>query len=207
MMKKMEKEIRNLGNIELRAAEDGNSRHVEGYAMVFDSQSEFLGFYETIERGAITEELVNSSDIFATFNHDMNKVFARSNQGEGSLSLSVDEKGLKFEFDVPNTDLGDELLEYMRRGDINKCSFAFALDPSDDEAETWESKDGVYFRTIHKIAALFDVSIVWTPAYADTEVSKRAKDKIDALENERIAKINTDLDKKLNEIEELAKLQ
>lgn len=206
MMKKMEKEIRNLGNIELRAAEDGNSRHVEGYAMVFDSQSEFLGFYETIERGAITEELVNSSDIFATFNHDMNKVFARSNQGEGSLSLSVDEKGLKFEFDVPNTDLGDELLEYMRRGDINKCSFAFALDPSDDEAETWESKDGVYFRTIHKIAALFDVSIVWTPAYADTEVSKRAKDKIDALENERIAKINTDLDKKLNEIEELAKL-
>ena len=205
-MKKMEKEIRNLGNIELRAAEDGNSRHVEGYAMVFDSQSDFLGFYETIERGAITEELVNSSDVFATFNHDMNKVFARSNQGEGSLSLSVDEKGLKFEFDVPNTALGDELLEYMKRGDINKCSFAFALDPSDDEAETWESKDGVYFRTIHKIAALFDVSIVWTPAYSDTEVSKRAKDKIDALENERIAKINTELDKKLNEIEELAKL-
>jgi len=205
-MKKMEKEIRNLGNIELRAAEDGNSRHVEGYAMVFDSQSEFLGFYETIERGAITQELVDECDIFATFNHDMNKVFARSNKTQGSLSLSVDEKGLKFEFDVPNTALGDELLEYMRRGDINKCSFAFALDPNDDEAETWESKDGVYFRTIHKIAALFDISVVWTPAYTDTEVSKRAKDKIDTLENERIAKINTDLDAKLNEIEELAKL-
>lgn len=202
----MEKEIRNLGNIELRAAEDGNSRHVEGYAMVFDSQSEFLGFYETIERGAITQELVDECDIFATFNHDMNKVFARSNKTQGSLSLYVDEKGLKFEFDVPNTALGDELLEYMRRGDINKCSFAFALDPSDDEAETWESKDGVYFRTIHKIAALFDISVVWTPAYTDTEVSKRAKDKIDTLENERIAKINTDLDAKLNEIEELAKL-
>jgi HK97 family phage prohead protease len=205
-MKKMEKEIRNLGNIELRAAEDGNSRHVEGYAMVFDSQSEFLGFYETIERGAITQELVDECDIFATFNHDMNKVFARSNKTQGSLSLSVDEKGLKFEFDVPNTALGDELLEYMRRGDINKCSFAFALDPNDDEAETWESKDGVYFRTIHKIAALFDIAICWVPAYSDTEVSKRAKDKIDALENERIAKINTDLDEKLNEIEELAKL-
>lgn len=202
----MEKEIRNLGNIELRAAEDGNSRHVEGYAMVFDSQSEFLGFYETIERGAITQELVDECDIFATFNHDMNKVFARSNKTQGSLSLSVDEKGLKFEFDVPNTALGDELLEYMKRGDINKCSFAFALDPNDDEAETWESKDGVYFRTIHKIAALFDISVVWTPAYTDTEVFKRAKDKIDALENERIAKINTDLDEKLNEIEELAKL-
>lgn len=202
----MEKEIRNLGNIELRAAEDGNSRHVEGYAMVFDSQSDFLGFYETIERGAITQELVDECDIFATFNHDMNKVFARSNKTQGSLSLSVDEKGLKFEFDVPNTALGDELLEYMRRGDINKCSFAFALDPNDDEAETWESKDGVYFRTIHKIAALYDIAICWVPAYSDTEVSKRAKDKIDALENERIAKINTELDEKLNEIEELAKL-
>ena len=202
----MEKEIRNLGNIEIRASENGESRKVEGYAVVFESQSEFLGFYETIERGAITQELVDSCDIFATFNHDMNKVFARSNKGEGSLSLTVDEKGLKFEFDVPNTSLGDELLEYMKRGDINKCSFAFCIDPSDDEAEEWEERDGVYFRKIKKIAELFDISIVWVPAYSDTDVSKRAKDKVDELENQRIAKINTSLDSMMNEIEELAKL-
>ncbi len=202
----MEKEIRNLGNIQIRAIEGEESRHVEGYAMLFDVESEYLGFYEVIERGAITQELVDSCDIFATFNHDTNKIFARSNKGEGSLKLTVDDKGLKYEFEAPHTALGDELLEYLKRGDINKSSFAFSIDPNDDNAETWESKDGVYFRTIHKIKELYDCSPVWQPAYSATSVSKRAKDKIDALEAERIANINKQLDAMLNDIEELAKV-
>lgn len=202
----MEKEIRNLGNIQIRAIEGEESRHVEGYAMLFDVESEYLGFYEVIERGAITQELVDSCDIFATFNHDTNKIFARSNKGEGSLKLTVDDKGLKYEFEAPHTALGDELLEYLKRGDINKSSFAFSIDPNDDNAETWESKDGVYFRTIHKIKELYDCSPVWQPAYSATSVSKRAKDKIDALETERIANINKQLDAMLNDIEELAKV-
>ena len=202
----MEKEIRNLGNIQIRAIEGDESRHVEGYAMLFDVESEYLGFYEVIERGAITQELVDSCDIFATFNHDTNKIFARSNKGEGSLKLTVDDKGLKYEFEAPHTALGDELLEYLKRGDINKSSFAFSIDPNDDNAETWESKDGVYFRTIHKIKELYDCSPVWQPAYSATSVSKRAKDKIDALEAERIANINKQLDAMLNDIEELAKV-
>ena len=203
----MEKEIRNLGNIQIRDIEGGESRHVEGYAMMFDTQSEFLGFYETIERGAITQELVDSCDIFATFNHDENKIFARSNQGEGSLKLTVDETGLKYEFDAPHTSLGDELLEYIKRGDINKSSFAFFIDPNDDEAETWESKDGVYFRTIHKITGLCDVSPVWQPAYSATSVSKRALDKIEQLESERKASINKILDAQLREVEELSNVE
>lgn len=202
----MEKEIRNLGNIQIRAIEGEESRHVEGYAMLFDVESEYLGFYEVIERGAITQELVDSCDIFATFNHDTNKIFARSNKGEGSLKLTVDDKGLKYEFEAPHTALGDELLEYLKRGDINKSSFAFSIDPNDDNAETWESKDGVYFRTIHKIKELYDCSPVWQPAYSATSVSKRAKDKIDELEAERIANINKQLDAMLNDIEELAKV-
>lgn len=202
----MEKEIRNLGNIQIRAIEGEESRHVEGYAMLFDVESEYLGFYEVIERGAITQELVDSCDIFATFNHDTNKIFARSNKGEGSLKLTVDDKGLKYEFEAPHTALGDELLEYLKRGDINKSSFAFSIDPNDDNAETWESKDGVYFRTIHKIKELYDCSPVWQPAYSATSVSKRAKDKIDALEAERISNINKQLDAMLNDIEELAKV-
>lgn len=202
----MEKEIRNLGNIQIRAIEGEESRHVEGYAMLFDVESEYLGFYEVIERGAITQELVDSCDIFATFNHDTNKIFARSNKGEGSLKLTVDDKGLKYEFEAPHTALGDELLEYLKRGDINKSSFAFSIDPNDDNAETWESKDGVYFRTIHKIKELYDCSPVWQPAYSATSVSKRAKDKIDELEAERISNINKQLDAMLNDIEELAKV-
>lgn len=200
----MEKEIRNLGNIQIRAIEGEESRHVEGYAMLFDVESEYLGFYEVIERGAITQELVDSCDIFATFNHDTNKIFARSNKGEGSLKLTVDDKGLKYEFEAPHTALGDELLEYLKRGDINKSSFAFSIDPNDDNAETWESKDGVYFRTIHKIKELYDCSPVWQPAYSATSVSKRSQQKIDELENKKLADINASLDLKLKEIEVLS---
>ena len=156
----MEKEIRNLGNIQIRAVDGESSRHIEGYALMFDTQSEYIGFYETIERGAVTQEMVDACDVFATFNHDTNKIFARSNMGKGSLTLTVDDTGLKYEFDAPNTALGDELIEYLKRGDIDKSSFAFYIDPDDNEAETWTSKDGVYFRTIHKIAAICDVSPV-----------------------------------------------
>ena len=200
----MEKEIRNLGNINIRSIEGEESRHVEGYAMLFDVESEYLGFYEVIERGAITQELVESCDIFATFNHDENKIFARSNKGKGSLKLTVDDKGLKYEFEAPHTALGDELLEYLKRGDINKSSFAFSIDPNDDNAETWESKDGVYFRTIHKIKELYDCSPVWQPAYSATSVSKRSQQKIDELENKKLADINASLDLKLKKIEILS---
>ena len=199
----MEKEIRNIGTINLRSEIGEVSRHVEGYAMLFDVQSEFLGFYEKIERGAITQELVDNSDIFALFNHDENKVLARSNNGAGSLKVTVDDKGLFYEFDAPNTALGDELLEYIKRGDISKSSFAFAIDPDNEDSETWESKDGVYFRTIHHIDYLFDCSPVWQPAYNETSVSKRAKDKIENFENERIAAINKVLSDKLKEIDNL----
>ena len=199
----MEKEIRNLGNIQIRAVDGESSRHIEGYALMFDKQSEYIGFYETIERGAVTQEMVDACDVFATFNHDINKIFARSNMGKGSLTLTVDDTGLKYEFDAPNTALGDELIEYLKRGDIDKSSFAFYIDPDDGEAETWESKDGVYFRTIHKIAAICDVSPVWQPAYQDTSVSKRSLEKRDKLEAQRQAMINKDLDIKLLELDEL----
>lgn len=200
----MEKEIRNLGNIQLRSIDGEESRHIEGYALMFDTQSEYIGFYETIERGAITQELVDQCDVFATFNHDMNKIFARSNKGQGSLKLTVDEKGLKYEFDAPNTALGDELIEYLKRGDIDKSSFAFYLDPADEESESWvQMEDGEYFRTIHKIAAICDVSPVWQPAYQDTSVSKRSLERRDKAAQDRLQMINNDLDVKLMELDEL----
>lgn len=200
----MEKEIRNLGTIEIRSIEGEESRHIEGYALMFDIQSEYIGFYEKIDRGAITQELIEQCDVFATFNHNMDKIFARSNKGQGSLKLTVDEKGLKYEFDAPNTALGDELLEYLKRGDIDKSSFAFFIDPDDEEAETWEQLEGgEYFRTIHKIASICDVSPVWQPAYSATSVSKRSLEKRDKLEAQKLDLINKELDVKMLELDEI----
>ena len=211
-MKNNNLEIRNNGIVIERSYDD--SRHVEGYAVVFESQSEDLGFFETIDRGAITQELVDNSDVFALLNHDDEKVLARSKNGVGSLKLTVDERGLKYEFDAAETQLGNDLLEYLKRGEINTSSFAFALDYNDPEAETWTRKNGANYRTIHKIAYLHDVSPVWNAAYSATSVSQRSLDKIKELEEqekrekeERDRRILESLDEKLKEIEELKNIK
>ena len=203
-MKKNNLEIRNNGIVIERNYDD--SRHVEGYAVVFESQSEDLGFFETIERGAITQELLDNSDVFALLNHDDDKVLARSNKGVGSLKLTLDERGLKYEFDAADTQLGNDLLEYLKRGEISTSSFAFALDYNDPDAETWERKNGTTYRTIHKIAYLHDVSPVWNAAYAATSVSQRSLDKCKELEEEEKNRILADLDAKMKDFEENAKL-
>lgn len=193
-MKKSNIETRNNGYMITRSLED-NSRHVEGYAVVFDSLSEDLGFFEVIERGAITQELLDESDIFCLLNHDDDKVLARSNKGQGSLTLTVDDIGVKYAFDCADTQVGNDLLEYIKRGEIVASSFCFAIDDSDDTAETWEYKDGKAFRTIHKIAWMHDVSPVWNPAYSATSVSQRSLDKAKELQEQRNNEILSQLDK------------
>lgn len=180
-----------------------NSRHVEGYALVFESQSCDLGFFETIDRNALSQELIDNSDVFALLNHDQNKVLARSNKGAGSLTLTLDERGLKYEFDAADTQLGNDLLEYIKRGEINTSSFAFSIDPNDKSAQTWEKRNGTIYRTIHKIAGLYDVSPVWNAAYPATSVSKRY---LDDFKKEERAKILKSLDDKLDEIEKISNI-
>ena len=187
MKKQMnEKEIRNIGDI---TSADNESRKVEGYALVFNTESEDLGFYETISPEAISEETIRKSDVMCLLDHAKNRgILARSRYGKGSLRLSVDEKGLKYEFDAPRTSLGDELLEMLRRGDINQSSFAFSVATDGDK---WEKRDNKYYRTITKIERLFDVSPVYTPAYTSTSVGcrnfddfKKKIEYIEQLENE-----------------------
>ena len=182
-MDKKQLEIRNLGHLEVR--DDEQSRHIEGCAIVFNSPSVDLGFREVIEPTAITQELIDNSDIYLNFNHDDSKILGRWNKGQGSLSLDLREDGLYFSIDAPKTDLGDEVLEYLHRGDVDKCSFCFWIDYDDEDAETWNYEEGVALRTIHKIAGLHDVSIVWNPAYSDTQVSARSLEKLQELKKRK----------------------
>ena len=139
----MDKLIRTIGNVELRAIDNAESRTIQGYAVVFDSESEDIGWIEIIHKGAITQELVDNCDVFAKFNHNDDKILARSNHGKGSLKLTVDDKGVKYEFEAPHTDLGDTLLENIRRGEIYQSSFAFAINPKDSTAEKFVTKNNV----------------------------------------------------------------
>lgn len=182
------KEIR-LGD---NANTSNDNRHIEGYAIVFNSLSNDLGgFREIIERGAITDELINNSDIVCLLNHDIKKgLLARSYHGRGSLKLDIDEHGLHYSFDAPNTDLGDEVLEGIRRGDIAKCSFAFVC----GEDNWTKDENGEYIRHVKKIKNLYDVSLVYHPAYEETEVKAdtRGLDELKAQEANNIVKENSE---------------
>jgi len=185
-----------------------DTRTVEGYAIVFNSQSEDLGFREVIAPSAVTEDTINTSDVFCLFNHNPEKVLARSKYGEGSLSLTLDEKGLKYSFEVPNTELGNELLEHVRRGEIDGSSFAFIVS-SEDGSEVWENINGTTHRTINKIECLVDVSPVWTPAYSATSVSARALEKLNQMEQEKLEQLENEKDIKPTEeqVEEVESLE
>lgn len=202
--------MRKDNNIEVRATNSTpvvsqDSRTVEGYAVVFNSQSEDLGFYETINPAAITEDVLMRSDVFCLFNHDQDKVLARSKYGTGSLQLQLDEQGLKYTFTAPNTDLGDELLEYLRRGDIDSSSFAFTVS-TDEGSEVWTTgTDGRQYREILKIDELHDVSPVWNPAYSSTSVSQRTLDKLNQLremQDEKEKEVQEETVEKTDEVQE-----
>ena len=176
-------EVRSLGNLELR--QEGDSRRIEGQAIVFDSPSVDMGFTEIIKRGAITQELIDSSDIFLNFNHDDSRILGRSNCGKGSLNVELREDCVYFSIEAPETSLGDEVLAYLKRGDVNKCSFCFWMS-GNDEDETWsKSEDGTITRTINHIAGLHDLSIVWNPAYEQTTVSARSLEKLNELREKK----------------------
>lgn len=158
-------------------------RKIEGYAIVFNSQSEDMGFFEEISNEAL-DGVVERSDCFALLNHDDSRgILARSKFGEGTLKLTVDDIGLRYEFEAPNTQLGDETLEMIKRGDIDGSSFAFSIA---EGGEKWEKREGKYYRTISKIEKLYDISPVYQPAYAATTcvADTRGMDELKNAENE-----------------------
>ena len=134
-----------------------------------------MGFFvEIIDEGAL-EGVLGKSDVLCVLNHDVRKgVLARCNREKGSLELSVDSQGLKYRFDAPSTALGDELLEGLRRGDISASSFSFTC----GKDEWSKLPEGIYLRRILRFGSLIDVSPVYHPAYADTNVyiDKRGMD-------------------------------
>lgn len=181
------KEIRNTTNLIKRSNED--SRLVEGVAVVFNSDSQDLGFIETIEPTAITQETIAQSDIFATLDHDKNRgILARSRYGKGTLKLELKDDGLHYSFEAPKTQLGDELLEYLSRGEISTSSFAFVVDQNDGD-EWFRDENNQLRRKIKKIYRLYDVSPVFEPAYLETDCAKRKFEEI------------SNIDAKLDELE------
>jgi len=145
---------------------EGNT--IRGYAAVYNSDSEWMGgFYEQIEAGAFDSVLDN--DVRAYFNHDENLLLGRVSSG--TLRISTDKRGLFYEVDLPNTTYANDLVELMKRGDVNQSSFAFLI-----EKDRWEQRDGLTYRIIEKVSRLLDVSPVAQPAYPDATSELKTRD-------------------------------
>jgi len=126
-------------------------------------------FREKIDRDAFSE--CDVTDVIMCFNHNVDSILARTTSG--TLTLSTDDEGLRFEFEAPATSVGNDMVELVRRGDISKCSFKFTVE--EDEWLYASKENGLEYdeRTIRKIDKLYDVSLVVYPAYTDTEASLR----------------------------------
>jgi HK97 family phage prohead protease len=157
-----------------RAATTDDEQTVKfvGHAAVFDKRSEDLGLFtpifEVIKRGAFKDAIKNSDVRFRSLDHE-GLPLARSNHGEGTLTLSEDPTGLLTETDLDlRQHVVNDLVIALERGDITQMSFAFRMGAGSEQ--TWtEDDDGTMVRTIHKIGELFDVSPVTFPAYPDTD--------------------------------------
>jgi HK97 family phage prohead protease len=165
---KLERRIYTSG-MELRSV-DGKTM-IAGMAAVFNTLSRDLGgFREQILPGAF--DGCDMSDVQCLFNHNGDQILARLFEGEGTLSLSVTDSGLAYEFEKPNHSVGEYLAEAIARRDIRHSSFAFTV--ADD---TWvEDKEQGFIRSIKKFRKLYDVSPVNNPAYWATEVDTRSLD-------------------------------
>lgn len=170
------KEVRDLmTGLELREAPEGSDSPgtMVGYASVFGPLSQDLGgFKERIEPGAFRDAILRC-DVRCLANHDTGKLLGRCrpNKPGGTLRMREDELGLRVENDLPNTHVGRDTAEEVRRGDMDGMSFSFTVAPGDDE---WEMADGLWIRTVKRIDQLYDVGPVTFPAYTDTRVAVRS---------------------------------
>jgi uncharacterized protein len=166
----MEKESRSFKG-EVRAIKGEDKTVVRGYAAVYDKLSENLGgFRELIAPGAFDGVL--EDDVRALLNHDSNLILGRTKSG--TLRMGIDDKGLWYEYDSPDTSYARDLLISLERGDVDQSSFQFTVE--DDEWK--EDEEQRYVRTIKKVRRLYDVSPVTFPAYPDATVALRSLDRL-----------------------------
>lgn len=158
----------NSPKIEIRGA-NNEPRSLSGYAAIFNSLTDIGCFQEQIAEGAFDEALADPNlDVVARFDHDGQPLGRTAN---GTLKLTVDNHGLRYDVTPPDTSLGRDILALVKRGDVSSSSFAFSLRSNGD---TWDYSGKVPIRTLRNIN-LHDVSPVTTPAYASTSVQARSK--------------------------------
>ena len=177
-------EIR-MGLLEQPTASEENKQLVEGYAAVFNErtliwESEWSGwkYMEVIDRNAFAG--ADMTDTVFKYNHgDVAMVLARASNN--TLNLSVDDKGLRMSADIIDTTNGKDVYKLIKRGDLNKMSFAFTVKGERNEAD---KENKIYTRTITAFDKIYDVAVVDFPAYDGTSIQARSREYFVDLEKD-----------------------
>lgn len=165
---------------------------IEGYGAVFGQRSKLIYeqgkfFYEIIDRQAFDAVLAEPDklNVVLTRDHERTQILARTISG--TLTLEIDEIGLKYRAELPNTELGRETYELVKRGDLFESSFIFTVTR---EGQTWKrDAEGNLERTIKSVRSLHDVAIVVDGAYSNTKIDvSEARNFIEAEDAEQAKK-------------------
>lgn len=163
-------EVRNfleVPSLETRA--EGTASRITGYASVYDSEYDVGGYWvETVRSGAFDRNLKEKADVRALFDHDTGKVLGRTKSG--TLTLKSDSRGLFTEITPPDTSIARDVLESLKRGDIDGMSFGFRV-----MEDKWSVKGGKHFRELIDVE-LYEVSVVAFPAYKATSAQAREEE-------------------------------
>jgi len=173
--------------IELRESDDGPPKLI-GYAAVFDSWSENLGWFrEIIRPGAFKDSLARGDDVRALIDHTPSKIIGR--RSAKTLDVREDDHGLHVEVALPDTAAARDIIESIKRRDVDGMSFQFIT-----VSDRWGMEDGEEIRELLKVD-LIDVSVVTFPAYPTTDVALRThKPTPYALMRRRLALAELDMD-------------
>ena len=179
----MERRMTPSGAIRIETRADGGKTLV-GYGAVFYREGEAGTEYrlgpdvvERISPSAFTRALAEKHDARALFNHDPNMLLGRA--AAGTLRLSTDARGLRYEIDLPDTNVGKDVAASIARGDLSGSSFSFAINGKD--GQPFEKCKEYDVRHIEDVD-LYDVGPVTYPAYEATSVGLRSGDCSDAFE-------------------------
>jgi len=170
------KEVRYIVADSLEVRADDEPPVIEGYAAVFNEET-VIGdwFREVIRPGAFKRAISEKQDVRALWNHDANYVLGRTKSG--TLKLSEDKRGLKIQIDPPDTQSARDLVESIRRGDVDQMSFAFIASEEKWPKNSKADEDKLPLRELIDLD-LYDVSPVTYPAYEATSVGVRSAEDI-----------------------------
>lgn len=152
--------------VNLEERDGGGLPHLTGHSAVFNSWSEDLGFFREIIRPGFFQNCLGNYDTACLKNHDPNYLIAR--MSNGTLLLNEDKRGLYEDAEPNNTQSCRDMVEEVRRLDLNGQSFSF-----DTLTDNWRMENGMPVRELIECKTLYDVGPVVFPAYPATDVKAR----------------------------------